>query len=261
MTTESDKNKNQQGATYPYVPLSAALILAEAVKQLGGNKSPIPKSQLADALKENEKGQGFTFKIASAKCYGLIEGRSSYTLTESARRYFFPTSSNEKIGASLDFLEAPPGFAEIIKRFDGQRLPEVKMLANIFHTQLRVPESWSLRAAQYFIRSAQLIGVIDERGFLRFDSARHTAVKGIPIETASAFATQPPETINDALNENLWQLGAPEGYHTYTLPLVNGRKVTVLAPLDITPQEIKRLNKWQQFTLQVDWTGDEKETE
>jgi hypothetical protein len=43
------------------------------------------------------------------------------------------------------------------------------------------------------------------------------------------------------------------GYHPYVLPLSNGRKITVIAPLDVTKAEIERLKKWAEFTLFLDW--------
>jgi hypothetical protein len=252
MANEKDA---QQGASYPYAPLQAALTVAEAIKQLGGNKTPVPKSLLASTLKEDEKSQSFTFKIASTKCFALIAGRSAYTLTENAKRYFFPTSNSDKIEASLSFLQSPSGFREIIKRFDGQKLPETQMLANIFHTQLRVPESWSVRAASFFVRSAQLIGVIDEHGFLRFDATKHTSAK----EDLQPKADNAQPGPSGGTVSEVPELKTPSGYHPHVLPLSNNRKVTVVAPLDITPQEIKRLKKWMEFTLQLDWSGEENE--
>jgi len=250
----ANESEIQQSASYPYVPLQTALAVAEAVKQLGGNKTPVPKSLLASTLKENEKAQSFTFKIAATKCFNLIEGRSAYTLTENAKRYFFPTSDTDKIEASLSFLQSPSGFAEIIKRFDGQKIPESQMLANIFHTQLRVPESWAVRAASFFIRSAQAVGVIDEQGFLRFNAAKHGALK---TATETTLTPDSPAKI-DVQPTDQQEFTTSNGYHVYTLPLTNGRKVTIKAPLDISAQEIKRLNKWIEFTLQVDWSGEEK---
>jgi hypothetical protein len=66
-------------------------------------------------------------------------------------------------------------------------------------------------------------------------------------------ASQPPTTAPSAPQHAL-----PEGTHPYVLPLPNNRKVVVHAPLDITAGEIKRLQKWIEFTLQVDWSGDKE---
>jgi len=255
----TNEKETQQGASYPYVPLATALAVAEAVKQAGGKTTPVPKSLLASTLKEDEKSQNFSFKIAAAKCFGLIQGRSAFTLTENAIRHFFPITEADKVEPLLLFLQCPSGFAEIIKRFDGQKLPEQQMLANIFHTQLRVPESWSARAATFFVRSAQHIGIIDDQNILRFDAAKHGALnKG---KENSPTASAPAQSVLDgdtALESS--EAKTSGGYYTYTLPLSNKRKITVIAPLDVTAQEIKRLKKWEEFTLLVDWDG-EKEKE
>jgi hypothetical protein len=248
MANEKD---TQQGASYPYMPLPSALTVAEAVKQLGGNKTPVPKSLLASTLKEDIKSQGFTFRIASTKCFGLIEGRSAYTLTENAKRYFFPTSTSDKIEASLSFLQSPSGFAEIIKRFDGQKLPETQMLANIFHTQLRVPESWSVRAATFFLRSAQHVGVVDEQGFLRFDAAKHIGSKESPVDTSA------PETPPPASQPPGSQPAPPPDKpgtqsHTLYLDKAKARPFSITGPIAITRPEYQRICKWIEFALIVE---------
>jgi hypothetical protein len=250
-TKESDL---QQGASYPYVSLQIAMTIAEAVRDCGGAKSPVPKSLLASRLKEDEKSQGLTFRIGAAKCFGLIEGRSAYTLTPNAQRYFYPTTDQDKVEAQLSFLAAPSAFSEIIKRYDGSELPKPELLANIFHRQLRVPESWSTRTASYFTRAAQLVGALDEKGFLRFGAAKHESVQvgvvGVSPPgpfTAEAAILTPPQAAGPVLPPK-------PGYHPYILPLSDSREVTILAPLDITEKEIKRLQKWIEFTLQIDWS-------
>jgi hypothetical protein len=250
MTNEKD---GQRGASYPYSPLQTALVVAEAVKQLGGNKTSVPKSLLASTLKEDEKSQGFAFKIASTKSFGLIEGRSAYTLTENAKRYFFPTSNTDKIEASLLFLQTPSGFAEIIKRFDGQKLPEPQMLANIFHTQLHVPESWAVRAASFFLRSAQHIGVVDEQGFLRFDAAKHIGSKESPVDT-SAPETPPPAIPPPVLPPD--KPGTQS--HTLYLDKSKARPFSITGPVAITRREYERICKWIEFALIVEDSPEEK---
>jgi hypothetical protein len=248
-TKESD---SQQGASYPYVSFPIAMTIAEAVRDCGGAKSPVPKSLLASRLKEDEKSQGFTFRIGAAKCYGLIQGRSAYMLTANAERYFYPTTDQDKVEAQLSFLAAPPAFSEIIKRYDGSELPKPELLANILHRQLRVPESWSSRTASFFTRAAYLVGALDEKGFLRFGAAKH--------ESAQTGTPSISPTATEAMaHGNPSPVAAPKlGYHNYTLPLSDGREVAIQAPLDITAKEIKRLQRWIEFTLQIDWSGNEE---
>jgi hypothetical protein len=72
------------------------------------------------------------------------------------------------------------------------------------------------------------------------------AVQPVPIETPKPYGGG---------------LGATPGTHDYVLPLPNGRKVLIQAPLDITAAEIKRLQRWIEFTLQVDWSGEQEKLE
>jgi len=48
-------------------------------------------------------------------------------------------------------------------------------------------------------------------------------------------------------------------YHApHVLPLAKDRKVTVIAPKDMTSQEIDRLSMWLSVTFQLDWSKNEK---
>jgi len=145
--------------------------VAEAVKDLGGGRAEVSKSLLAQHLKSDENSGVFSQRITSAKCFGLIEGRQNFSLCEASKRYFFPTDEKDKIEARLSFLSSPTSYAEAIKRFDGSKLPPLPMLANIFHREIKVPESWKDRTASFFIKSAQWAGAIDESGHLRFKAA------------------------------------------------------------------------------------------
>src|SRR5205823_5485070 len=113
----------------------------EAVKSLGGGKSPVSKSLLASHLNEDQKAQSLALKIASAKSFGIIEGRSDFLLTDLAKRYFFPTAPLERSQSLIAFLGNPPSFRAIINRFDGSKLPDAEMLGNIIHKEANVPVS------------------------------------------------------------------------------------------------------------------------
>lgn len=86
-----------------------------------------------------------------------------------------------------------------------------------------------------------------------------------PLATAKQDDAPPPPTppaMSRAVPETSGEeIATPDGTHAYVLPLPNGRKVTVVAPLDITVPEIARLKKWIEFTLQVDWSGEPEKRE
>jgi hypothetical protein len=172
---------------YPLVSLANAIELAEAVRDAGGANADVPKSVIASHLNSSEISGGFLQRIGSARSFGLIEGRGAYHLSEEAKRYFYPAHEADKERAQLVFLGSPVTFNEIIKRFDGSRLPAPSMLANILHREFGVPESWKDRTASAFIKAAQMVGAIDAQNFLRYRARLHNMTKPtLPIEVGPA---------------------------------------------------------------------------
>ncbi|HTA31592.1 MAG TPA: hypothetical protein VK731_13955, partial [Candidatus Cybelea sp.] len=162
------------GATYPYCALDVCLQVADAVKGLGGGggKVAVSKSLLASSLQVDERSQTLTFKLAATKAFGLIQGRSEFVLTETAKEYFFPTDDKRRNHPLLDCFERPRAFNRLIQRFDGSKLPEQDILANILQRECEVPESWAQRVAKFFTQSAKTASALDAQGFLRFRAAR-----------------------------------------------------------------------------------------
>src|SRR5438552_704505 len=143
---------------YPLVALQNALGVAEAVADAGGLNADVPKSVIASQLGSSDTSGAFLQRLGSARSFGLIEGRGSYRLTDQAKRYFYPANDRERQRAQLVFLASPTVFNEIIKRFDGSRLPASSMLANILHREFAVSDSWKERVAASFIKAAQTVG-------------------------------------------------------------------------------------------------------
>lgn len=199
---KSSEETPQKGPKYPYYPMSSALRIAEAVKDLGGARTPITKSLLAKHLKEEESSTAFSQQLTSAKIFGVIEGFGSYVLTEIAKHLYFPTSESDKANAMIDIFMAPPAYQELIKRFDGNRIPTKDILGNIMHRELNVPESWKDRSAALFLNSAQYVGVTDSDGILRVNANRHevahaedrTDAEVLPARRDSAVDQSPPKT-------------------------------------------------------------------
>ena len=240
------KTAESAGGAYPYAPLALCLPIAGAVSVLGGNKSPVSKSLLASHLGEDEKSQGLSFKITSAKCFGMIDGRGDYTLTDQAKRYFFPTIEHESRKALLSFLATPVAFKALLQRFDGSRLPATEMIGNILHKEACVPVSWKDRVAGFFVRSAQHVGVIDAGGFLRFRSAQLTPLDKTvssaeyeDMKNPSAETTDQPVTSFDsfAAAANTDRKAANVWSFTH-----QGKTVRVETPAEISVELWKKLN-------------------
>ena len=150
------------------------------MREIGNGKAEVSKSLLAARLKVSETSGDFITKIASAKCYGIIEGKTSFTLTPAARTYFFPTVNieREKKQSVMTFFASPGAFAKLIETYDGSK-PDLVLMGNVLHEEMGIPDSWKGRVAKFFMRSAEYAGAIDSGGFLRFKAHRETIAQGI----------------------------------------------------------------------------------
>jgi hypothetical protein len=166
MKNDAKENKSSDAA-YPLYDLSEAVKVAEAVRDLGGDRTPVSRSLLAQHLKYAENGPSFFQRVSAAKSFGLLSGRGEYELTDTAKRYFFPTTDTERAAAAVEILSLPSAFKILVQRFDGGKLPANNMLGNIIQKEAKIPISKKDTVASCFVRSAQFLGVIDANGFLR----------------------------------------------------------------------------------------------
>lgn len=166
------KTKRVRTATvsYPYHPLPLCIDVAKAVREIGNGKSEVSRSLLASHLGVDEKSADFSQKLASSKCYGLIEGRSAFKLTDLAVGLFFPTDDpdRQKRIALLEAVRTPGAFAVLLDRYDGSKPPQQELIANVLGREMGLPESWKMRIASFFIRSLETAGAISPDGYIRF---------------------------------------------------------------------------------------------
>ena len=181
MSKLSERLKTEKRGGYPYYALGKCLDLAKIVCELGGNKNRVQRSLIAQQMQIDEDSASLSQIIAATKCFGLIEGWGTFTLTDLARKYFFPTDETEKRKSLLEVVKCPTVFEKLIQRFDGNKLPANDMIANLIHREMEVPESWKARAASLFSAAMRDIEVIDANGFLRYAASRHALDARIPV--------------------------------------------------------------------------------
>ena len=171
--SDNSDSKTAKRQAYVYYTLSKCIGVADAVRLLGGAKAEVPRAVLAGQLKVDEAGGTFAQQIASAKGFGLVDGRGTYTLTQLALDYFTPTDEKQRGRAKLAMLKGPSIYEALIDRFDGSRLPPTETLANIIQREYDVNESWKPRVASLFVNSLRDAGVLDSDGFLRYSAKLH----------------------------------------------------------------------------------------
>jgi hypothetical protein len=182
LTDDSDQPKADNGGpklpAYPYYNFRKCIDVATAVKNAGGNRAPVSKKILAHELGMGADSPMFSQVIASSKVFGLIHGRGAYSLTETAKRYFFPEDGAAPRRALLEFFAKPAAFDKLIRRFDGNALPSSSSLANILLSSCNVPESWKDRTAGIFVSAAEQLGILDANRRLHYSVAVERAGKG-----------------------------------------------------------------------------------
>src|SRR4051812_27088804 len=104
-TKEEDSQKD---SSYPVYDLAEAIKVAEAVRDLGGSRSPVAKSTLAKKLDPPKKGPIFFQRPGAAKAFGVITGWANYQLPPASKEYFSPTAEGMKQSALIAFLKTPP---------------------------------------------------------------------------------------------------------------------------------------------------------
>ena len=254
----SGSEASQEASLYPYTSLVPSLKIADAVKELGGARNAVSRSTLAAHFKESEKSASFLQRISSAKAFGLIVGRSEYSLSDVAKQYYSPTGDQERPNALLEILATPASFREIIRLFDGEQLPKREILGNIFSEKLKVPESWKDRAAAFFENSAQFVGVIDENRFLRFKAAQHKAALQPTTVKTDAQHGQVAEKSKIFSGTNFASVFGASGIfsdqeeHSLFLDKEKQRKFSINSPLFISRAEFDRICKWIEATLIIE---------
>ncbi len=86
---KTKEEESKKDSSYPVYDLSEAIKVAEAIRDLGGSRSPVAKTTLAKKLDLAEKGPSFFQRVGAAKVFGVIAGWGEYQLTPAAKDYFF----------------------------------------------------------------------------------------------------------------------------------------------------------------------------
>jgi hypothetical protein len=254
MNANNERNgegNEREPSLYPYASFPTSLKIADAIKDLGGARVAVSKSRLSAHFSQSEKSAAFQQKISSAKAFGLIVGRSDYLLTDTAKRYYSPLADGQKPLALIQCFSTPSSFKEIINRFDGDTLPNREILANIFE-ELKVPESWKLRAAAFFENGAQFIGVIDKDRILRIQAAQHAHTIATQPPLVEPVNTPKPSTAGSSETNPAVEECSDQEKHSLFLDKEKTKKFTICSPLSLSRAEYSRICKWIEVTLIIE---------
>jgi hypothetical protein len=182
----------------------------------------------------------FFRRLQAARHFGLLT-KGGAELTTRSKDYLKPDFEGADRRALVDAIISIPPYAEMVQKLNGKKINR-ELEANGLSKTLNLTDSCAQTCAKTFESSLKFAGMLSS-DLTVSAGAPQSAPKPDAHGDEKPGGEKPQEEANQA-----------QGYHNYTLPLINDRKVIIKAPLDITAQEIKRLQKWIEFTLQVDWS-------
>jgi hypothetical protein len=247
-TAMKPKRTRTATVSYPYHPLALCLDVAKAVREIGNGKTEVSRSLLASHLGIDEKSADFAQKLASSKCYGLIEGRSAFKLTDLAMGIFFPTEDpeREKRIALLEAVGTPGAFAALLERYDGSRPQPQEVLGNILGREMGLPESWKMRIASFFIRSLEMAGAISPDGYIRH-KAELEKLRSSSGPSSPGFRTKDTNERRENGRSDAGQddLDGDDDVLVWLYPF-HGRKLRIETPATITKDVWNKINRYLQ---------------
>ena len=183
----------------------------------------------------------FYRKILAGRMFGLLSMQRP-ELTKRALDYLKPDTEDAKSKALNDSIMGISAYSELVQSHQGKRL-NLDIVANGFMRKFPLTKAAASLCARVFVNSVRTAGFLTPDGAigataqpsLNGDAGDQSQVPSVPTKPEPQTSATLP------------------GTHTHTLPLANQRKVTINAPLDITPNEISRLKAWAEVTLLVEW--------
>jgi hypothetical protein len=121
---------------------------------------------LAQALGFAPAGTVFRDVVTAANKFGLIKGNYNselLELTALGEQATRSRSTEESLNALRQAMEKIPLFAKLLRHYNNNRLPTIEILKSLLERPpFNVPSAWSKEAAQVFISTGRLTGVIRE---------------------------------------------------------------------------------------------------
>jgi hypothetical protein len=212
-------------------------------------------------MKVDANATDFGLKLLSAKCFGLIEGKTAFRLTDLSREIFFPTRDPEtqRRAALLRALRLPGAFDVLIKQYDGGKLPSNELTGNLLHDTYGIPETWKGRIATFFVKSCEFAGAISE-GYLRYEVAQsqcggaqhdggsRLADEGDKFSEEDPSSSAPGKNVSNGKRQSdliVVDREPSEGVIIWTYPC-GGKTLRIETPEDLTIDVWNKLNRYLQ---------------
>lgn len=250
MSEESKNAKNEVKVTskvprekstlYPYYDLKESVEFAKLVQGIAG-KGSASEDALAAELKVTVRTKSFTYKVSSARQFGLLsKTNEGLQLTDRAKRIINPVNEETDVPALLkEAFQLPPLYNKLIAKYNGVKLPALQSIANLLCNDHGITVVAKERAAKVFVNSAQYAKVVDSDGILiAKERDIYPDEEENKIQTPQKDFSSPTDIVDQPLT-----LEKQLEYQTVQLALSGGRNAKLVVPRDITSKEVDRMKK------------------
>jgi hypothetical protein len=219
----------------PMLDIGEAINFVSLIHEKGLENAQMPDVATQTGYK-HPSSTPFYRRCVAARLFGML-AKSGPELTARARTYLKPDNENARVAALRDAIMGIQLYADEVNKLIGKRINNL-YVANSFQKVLPLTDGCAAECAINFERSLKFAG------FLATDGT--VVIPG--LETTTPAAPVKPTGEDD-------DKGGADGMQSHTLYLdkTKTKKFSVSAPLDLTPSEIKRIQKWLEVTLLVDW--------
>ena len=250
---QDDKNKTQNGAAQtsagskkgstteiPLVGLDDVVTFVTTIHEAALDMAPMPDVAKGTGY-QSATSTPFYRRLVAARLFGFI-GANGAVVTKRATDFLKPDQENAKANALQDAIVGVPYYIGLIEKYRGRKL-NTDLVKNAISKDFNLIDASASSAARAFAASLKFAGML---------SADEIVGTGVtPPKTAEAPDSK-PEAGKIVVAQAEESIVADEQKHTLFLDKKKERKITVIAPLDVSRGEYNRICKWLEFALIVE---------
>lgn len=193
---ERSRIRNVGRRDYPIISFDEATKIAEAVKKCGGRATP---QLIGETLGESGTSGWFTVKIKSTKNWGLIDGHGELSLTDLAKKVFYPITPSDPENAKIEAFMSVDLFKRMFERFRESGFPEGSILKNVIFTENKMSEDDASKVASIILETVNTTG-LEKLSSTKVEVPVENQVMpsaSVPNTSAAPMRQQIPESILD----------------------------------------------------------------
>lgn len=252
------KDKVRSETAYPYYGLTNAIGIVEAVRRAGGKEA-----LSADVMREmgvaKATDRNWAYGIPGAIQFGLVEriGRGEtgrIKVTDLGLRVVLASSPDVERAAKIAAFRKPELYTSLLERFAGAPLPSKEGLRNLLYTDYKIVESMAPIAAEAFIDSVKVAGLVNANNVISAEGS------GAPAEDSQ---NKPPSK-NDApgstgaagTQASTKTITVPGDFVIYKCKIGKGRVIDIPLPPKFTTSDVKKLHAFLETQVDDDDAND-----